>query len=185
MDQIPCEITSSGQYSLARTCDNCKQSYKDWLCSVMIPRCMDFSSTASWLHERNIAQEFLNGTSLDEKSYPGFESAKAALYLNSSRVPSIDKIVNPGPYKEILPCDDLCYNIVQSCPASLGFGCPQPGQLGFNHSYGLRPDGSEAQAGKITCNYPGAAYDLSAGHTIAAPLLWSLAISFFMAYFLL
>lgn len=36
----------------------------------------------------------------------------------------IDQIIKPGPWKEVLPCKDLCYNLVQSCPAALGFACP-------------------------------------------------------------
>ena len=47
----------------------------------------------------------------------------------------IDAQINPGPYKEILPCIDLCYNLEQSCPAALGFACPLEGH-GMNYSYG-------------------------------------------------
>lgn len=183
--QIPCEITSSGQYSLERTCNDCRLSYKDWLCSVTIPRCMDFTSQQTWLHARNVAQSFPNSTFLNETTFPSFGTAKNALFYNSSRNPLIDEIVKPGPYKEILPCDDLCYNIVQSCPASMGFGCPVPGQMGFNHSYGLRPDGSLEQRGAITCNYPGAAYNLSRGFVVQIPLLWAIVGSVVLGYILL
>jgi calcium channel MID1 len=183
IQQIPCEITSSGQYSLARTCDNCRQSYKAWLCSVMIPRCMDFSAEADWLHPRNIAQEFPNGTSLDDSTFPSFDIYKNAMFFNTSRNPLIDEQVKPGPYKEILPCDDLCYNIVQSCPAAMGFDCPRPGQLGFNHSYGLRPNAS--QKGALTCNYPGAAYGLSDGSSLTIPFAWILIASIAVNYFIL
>lgn len=167
LQQIPCEITATGQYSLVRTCADCAKSYKAWLCSVMIPRCMDFSSTDSWLQERNIAQAYPNGTMLDTAIV---EQAQNVLYLNSSRNPNIDAYIAPGPYKEILPCQDLCYDLVQSCPAAMSFGCPVPGQLGFNHSYGLRPDGSPEQSGQITCNYPGAAYDLGTASALRVPL---------------
>lgn len=36
----------------------------------------------------------------------------------------IDQKIKPGPWKEVLPCEDLCYQLVQSCPAALGFACP-------------------------------------------------------------
>ena len=36
----------------------------------------------------------------------------------------IDQIIKPGPWKEVLPCEDLCYQLVQSCPAALDFACP-------------------------------------------------------------
>ena len=87
--------------------------------------------------------------------------ALTSLSLNSSRNPLIDTVVQPGPYKEILPCQDLCYNLVQSCPAAMGFSCPRPGMMGFEAAYGYRPNGSVGEEGMVTCNYPGAAYHLS------------------------
>ena len=64
LQQIPCNITSTAQYSLARNCDDCARAYKQWLCAVTIPRCDDFSSTAPWLMPRNTAQNFTNGSSM-------------------------------------------------------------------------------------------------------------------------
>lgn len=172
LQQIPCEIDPTSQYSLARNCTDCAAAYKAWLCSVTIPRCMDFSSTASWLQERNVVQAFPNGTMLDAAYV---NASQNILYLNSSRNPNIDLYVQPGPYKEILPCDYLCYNLVQSCPSSMGFSCPLPGWIGFNHSYGLQPNGSAEQENQITCNYPGAAYGFSAGSLNAIPNRWAVA----------
>ena len=168
LQQIPCEIDSTGQYSLARNCNDCQNAYKSWLCSVMIPRCMDFSSTAPYLQERNLVQQFPNGTTLDPAI---ISQVQNILYLNSSRNPAIDSTVQPGPYKELLPCDDLCYGIVQSCPASMGFACPRPGHLGFNHSYGVR------QAGNLTCNYPGALYNMNGGSVRGVPFTLIMAAS--------
>lgn len=164
--QIPCEIESSGQYSLTKTCTDCELAYKAWLCSVLIPRCEDYTSSASWLQARNIIQPFPNGSSLPSSIT---EPAQSVLYLNSSRNPLIDTEIQPGPYKEILPCEDLCYDLVKSCPASMGFGCPTPGMQGFDVSYGLRPN--ENQTGLITCNYPGAVYGLS-GAMPAPSMQW-------------
>ncbi|KAL3427068.1 calcium influx-promoting protein ehs1 [Phlyctema vagabunda] len=173
--QIPCEATPSAQYSLAKGCDDCAADYKDWLCSVMLPRCTDFSSSRSWLQKRNMAQAFPNGTTLDAGIV---SAANQSAFLRSSRNPAIDERVQPGPYNEVLPCDDLCYDIVQSCPASMGFSCPLFGQLGFNQSYGKRPDDSPEQKGQITCNFPGAAYFLAAtGTRGTAPVLPALAIA--------
>ncbi|KAH8821679.1 BcMID1, Ca2+ channel protein [Xylogone sp. PMI_703] len=172
--QIPCNTTSSAQYSLARTCDDCAAAYKEWLCSVSIPRCTDFSSTLPWLQERNMGQPFPNGTMLPQ---PLLDLAKESKFLNSSRNPNVDSAVQPGPYKEVLPCNDMCYNIVQSCPASMGFACPLPRQMGFNLSYGLRPDGTPEQEGQITCNYPGAAWYLGSGSRKGAPVLLAIAIA--------
>jgi calcium channel MID1 len=159
--QIPCETTSSAQYSLARNCDDCAEAYKEWLCSVSIPRCTDFSSTLPWLQERNLGQPFPNNTFLPEDLLSWANNSNA---LNSSRNTNIDAYVSPGPYKEVLPCIDSCHTLVQSCPAVMGFSCPRPGRIGFNTSYGMMPDSRiPSQKGQITCNYPGAAVDQLSG----------------------
>lgn len=170
MALTPCNTTSSARYSLARGCDDCTSAYKLWLCAVMIPRCTDFSSTDPWLQERAITQNFTNGTSLDPSTVPNFANDSQRLAFNSSRNPGIDTFVVPGPYKEVLPCVDLCYNLVQSCPASMGFNCPQPGVIGFDTTYGVLPKGNADENGRITnmtCNYPGMAYYVAAGSRIA------------------
>jgi calcium channel MID1 len=164
--QIPCNTTSSAQYSLARTCDDCVSAYKTWLCAVAIPRCTDFSSDLPWLQPRSMVNPFPNGTTLPDSIV---DPVRLSLALNSSRNPLIDQDVQPGPYKEILPCDDLCYDIVQSCPSSMGFGCPRPSRTGFNASYGTR-----SPNGELSCNFPGAEFypALSAGSGPATPHLW-------------
>jgi calcium channel MID1 len=167
--QIPCNTTSTAQYSLARNCDDCAAAYKAWLCSVYIPRCTDFSSDLPWLRPRSMIHPFPNGTMLPPEVV---SVANQSAFLSSSRNPMIDQYVNPGPYKEILPCDDLCYNIVQSCPSSMSFGCPLPGRTSFNQSYGIK---SKTQ---VTCNYPGPNYDqiTSGSGTIMPHLLMFVAL---------
>lgn len=155
--QVACEAPSTQRYSLARNCSDCEAAYKDWLCSVTIPRCEDFDNPAEYLQPRAMAQPFPNGDVLSDESrakYGGLADTRA---FNSSRNPRIDEFIKPGPYKEVLPCDDLCYNIVQSCPSSLGFSCPKWNQTGFATSYGMRK-GSEG----LTCNYQGSAHTISA-----------------------
>lgn len=157
LQQIPCNTTSSAQYSLARNCDDCARAYKGWLCAVTIPRCEDFSSTLPWLKPRNTAQNFTNGSSISIIDNPSLEQQLlGAVATNSSRNPLIDTSIEPGPYKEVLPCQDLCYDLVQSCPAALQFGCPSAGK-GLEQSYGSRSNNS----GIIKCSYLGAAYYLS------------------------
>lgn len=157
LQQIPCNASSSSQYSLARNCDDCVRAYKQWLCAVTIPRCADYSNTDRWLKPRNLGQPFVNGSTISNS--PQFNVDQALLNnmaTNSSRNPIIDNSIKPGPYKEVLPCEDLCYDLIQSCPASLGFACPLKG-AGFEDSYGTRSNDS----GLITCSYLGAAYYLS------------------------
>jgi calcium channel MID1 len=110
----PCNRTHSALYSLLSTCSGCLATYKTWLCAVTIPRCTDISDTAPFLYPRT----------------------------NSSRNPSINQIVNPGPYNEILPCSDLCFLVEQNCPAAvLGFQCPLPGSFALFNGYGTDDTG--------------------------------------------
>ena len=158
LEQIPCNTTDTAQYSLAKTCTDCANDYKTWLCAVSIPRCEDFSSTASFLRPRNVGQNFINGTSPEvaDPGNPEFDAAARSMVAsNQSRNPLIDQDIRPGPYKEVVPCTDLCYSMVKSCPAALGFACPLKGK-GLEQSYGNRDPN-----GDITCSYLGAAYYLS------------------------
>ncbi|KAK4156473.1 stretch-activated Ca2+-permeable channel component-domain-containing protein [Chaetomidium leptoderma] len=168
LDQIACEAPSSQRYSLARNCTDCAAAYKDWLCSVAIPRCEDFSNAAPYLQPRAIGQPFPNGDVLDADALSRLPNTTT---FNSSRNPLIDEVVKPGPYKELLPCDDLCYKLVQSCPAALGFGCPLPGGTGFKGNY-ARHD----PAGGLTCNFPGSAHVRSAGGR-ASVVNWGLMVA--------
>ncbi|KAK3378142.1 stretch-activated Ca2+-permeable channel component-domain-containing protein [Podospora didyma] len=155
LQQIPCEAPSSQRYSLASNCTSCAAAYKEWLCSVTIPRCEDFSNQEPYLHIRAASYPFPNGTMLDaatlaaQKADHPYENISA---FNSSRNPLIDEVIQPGPYKEVLPCEDLCYKLVQSCPSAMGFGCPQPGMAGFDSGYAHRA------ANGLTCNYQGSAH---------------------------
>ena len=140
LQQVPCNTTSSAPYSPARNCTDCANAYKQWLCAVTIPRCEDYSNTAPYLQPRAVSQNFTN-TSLNKSFPPNLNDTARSIYnqtrtyMNSSRNSLIDNTVVPGPYKEVLPCRDLCYNLVQSCPAVLQFACPLPG-FGLEYSYG-------------------------------------------------
>ncbi|KAF2274279.1 uncharacterized protein EI97DRAFT_502896 [Westerdykella ornata] len=176
--QIPCDTTATAQYSLARTCTDCAGDYKEWMCSVLMPRCEDWTATDPWLMPRNVNARFPNGDPAPgpslfpnasdvrkgdeweeddkedgEREYP--KDARRAAYAKS-RNPLIDEAIKPGPYKELLPCEDLCYDIVRSCPAQLGFACPVgPAQ---KVQYGSRDrDGGR----QLRCNFPGAVVDLN------------------------
>ncbi len=169
LQQIPCHTDSAAQYSLVKNCSDCAGAYKEWLCAVSIPRCEDFTNDASYLQIRNVGQAFLNGSSLSSqyvnRNYvpmsdaPTLEGSLAfeqtllsSVATNQSRNGEIDKHIAPGPYKEVLPCEDLCYSLVQSCPAALGFGCPYPGR-GLEVGYGTR---AGLKNGTLTCSYLGA-----------------------------
>lgn len=155
-------------YSLAVGCDDCAHAYKQWLCSVTIPRCEDFSSTADYLQVRNAGQAFINGSALPENN-----AYRTNPVTNVSRNPLIDSEIQPGPYKEILPCLDICSSLVKSCPSTLGFGCPTGDWL--NASYGYR-----SSDGDITCSYLGAAFYLNraskTGLALEWPVIWMVVV---------
>lgn len=155
--QIACEAPSSQRYSLARNCSHCEAAYKDWLCTVTIPRCEDFSNPDPFLQPRAVGQPFPDGSTLDAEALARANVSNIKKF-NSSRNPLIDEVVKPGPYKELLPCDDLCYKLVQNCPAAMGFGCPLPGGVGFDGNY-VHHD----EAAGLTCNFPGSAHFASGG----------------------
>ncbi|KAK6077346.1 calcium influx-promoting protein ehs1 [Seiridium cupressi] len=158
MMQVQCNTTNTSKYSLAKGCDDCKTAYKNWVCSVAIPRCEDFSKPDDFLQMRNIMAPFPDGSRVEPNLQQQYGMTIA---YNSSRSPRIDDEVQPGPYKEVLPCDDLCYDVVQSCPAVLSLGCPQPGMVGFETSYGRRQAETDGTS-NVTCNYPGSAHYISA-----------------------
>lgn len=152
--QIACEAPPEQRYSLVRNCTDCAVAYKKWLCTVLIPRCEDLSSNNAFSLVRNVNQSFPNGTRLSDDVISQFPGSKH----QKSRSARIDEEVQPGPYREILPCEDLCYDLVRNCPASLQFSCPRPKQPMFNSSYQVRGDG-------LTCNFPGSVHNPS-GSTV-------------------
>lgn len=161
LQQIPCRTTPDAQYSLAKTCDDCYTAYKTWLCAVTIPRCFDFNNPPGadpadyiYLQPRNVAQRPIEGSGI---APPTNETQLNWLATNTSRNSHlIVNTIQPGPYREVLPCEDLCYDLIRSCPAKLGFACPLKGK-GLEESYGIKGV-SLATGGGYTCSEPGAVY---------------------------
>jgi len=153
--QIACDTTGTARYSLARDCNDCKNDYKTWLCSVIMPRCEDFSADGPGLQARALGLPFPNGSfAFEANQTQSFnETVRDRWGYSKSRNPIIDTEIKPGPYKELLPCEDLCFDIVRSCPAMLGFSCPNDPARSL--TYGKR------SGNKLTCNFPGAAVSLN------------------------
>ncbi|KHN95385.1 uncharacterized protein MAM_06662 [Metarhizium album ARSEF 1941] len=168
MMQIQCETDRTSRYSLARTCDDCRNAYKRWLCTVSIPRCEDFQGDSRFSVIRNVAQPFPNGSMLPVDLRTSLAQVPSQ---NASRNAFIDTNIQPGPYREILPCEDICYQVVQSCPAKIGFKCPREGMYAFNVSYGKRDNDNST----VSCNYPGEARTPVNGARRAIPHLMLLA----------
>lgn len=103
MQQIACDTELDARYSPIRTCDDCKYSYKQWLCAVTIPRCVSVLNAGPY-----------------NKAYKA----------GTGRNKFIKESVNPPlPYAEVLPCYNVCEAIVRDCPADFGFGCPDDTEL--------------------------------------------------------
>lgn len=147
----------TAQYSLARNCDDCRRDYKAWLCSVLIPRCEDWTAQQHWLQPRNIKANFTNGAPpvVDSTSAEINATTRDRFSYTQSRNPMIDKEIKPGPYKEMLPCEDLCFDIVRSCPAQLGFSCPNNPARALD--YGKR----DPKGDVLRCSFPGAVVKLN------------------------
>lgn len=152
LSQYNCETT---QYSLVRNCTDCYRDYKNWLCAVTIPRCTDSSSSG----------DLSQGTDNVEAA-----PALRDISVNASRNPWIDETMAPGEWTELLPCIDLCYYVVQSCPPFLQFYCPTADLAKVQ--YGYWQNGSASINGSIfhfdlnnpTCNRMGVApYRLTIG----------------------
>lgn len=109
MQQIPCDTEPDAAYSPIRTCDDCKYSYKQWLCAVTIPRCI------SQVHAGSQNKFYSAGS--------GRNSFVA------------DTINPPLAYAEVLPCLNVCQAIVRDCPSVFGFACPEVAEL-VKLSYG-------------------------------------------------
>lgn len=108
--------------------------------------------TDSFLQPRAINTTFPDGSTPSQDELASYAGFKDQLSYQTSRNPQIDAVVKPGPYKEVLPCEELCYDLVQNCPAAMGFTCPRPWNIGFNTSYGTM---TGTNGSTITCNYPG------------------------------
>ena len=111
--QYNCDST---KYSLVRNCTDCYNDYKRWLCSVSIPRCAD---------------------SVENKTEPSNADQVALRQIdaNHSRSAWIDETLSPGSYTEMLPCIDLCYQVVQSCPPFMEFACPKGDLAALQYGY--------------------------------------------------
>ena len=190
MEQIACNASSDSVYSPSQTCEACAAAYKEWLCAVTIPRCEDYSAGYDWLQPRNVAQSFSNGTYLAEEilnstyhpmlgapTLPGSpawtQTLNSTFASNQSRNHEIiDLDIMPGPYKEVLPCEDLCYSLVQKCPASMGIGCPLKGR-GLERSYGTRDDPE-----LVKCSYLGAVYYHNGAGSLRGGLTAAVGVAF-------
>ncbi|KAF9383474.1 stretch-activated cation channel mid1 [Podila verticillata] len=134
------------QYSLIRNCTDCTRAYRRWLCSASIPRCTDVEDV---IDPNNIGytpppppadpSQNVNPYLIDRTKGPVVVERDTASSRGAIAQLSQNPLMNPGQYGEVLPCIDLCFDVVQSCPNFLGFNCPIKNMAG-NYAH-MNPTG--------------------------------------------
>ncbi|KAF8938561.1 stretch-activated cation channel Mid1 [Dissophora ornata] len=136
LDQYDC---SKSQYSLIRDCTDCERAYRRWLCSVSIPRCTDVEditdpNNTGYSAEVQAALESpdpsVNPYLIDRTTGPVVVERNTNTSRGAISQLSQNPLMNPGDYGEVLPCIDLCFDVVQSCPNFLQFTCPVKNMAG-------------------------------------------------------
>ncbi|CAO3565514.1 unnamed protein product [Mortierella alpina] len=126
------------QYSLIRNCTDCTRAYRRWLCSVSIPRCTDAEDVLDPRNTGYVPPSVYADPNVVENPYLVDRSQGPVIVerdTNTSRgaiaqLSQSNPLMNPGQYGEVLPCIDLCFDVVQSCPNFLGFNCPVKNMAG-------------------------------------------------------
>ena len=160
-----CNTTIGATFSLASSCQACKEAYKEWICATTIPRCADYADTASYLRLRAPASQetevgldnlelVLDSTSPISKHYP-----LSSLTTYGSRFDLIDSTIQPGAYREVLPCSDLAEQVAAKCP----IGALQA-RLPFGRAFWDLGYGQRSENGTVTCNAPGVDFFVGAAH---------------------
>lgn len=127
LQQVACNASDENRYSPINNCTNCVKQYKTWLCAVTIPRCSTY-----------------------------FEPGYSYREHGESRNEFVNEVIEPPlPYYEVMPCIDLCNEMVRDCPAQLKLACPTS-SAAIEQSYGV----FELNLTYDTCNLISEAYFL-------------------------
>ncbi|SCU97328.1 LAME_0F19306g1_1 [Lachancea meyersii CBS 8951] len=127
---IPCDTELDAKYSPLRSCDDCADAYRNWLCAVSIPRCTTLQS-----------EYFIHRKKDDNRND----------YLNQQIQPLND-------YFEVLPCIDMCYSLVTDCPSDFQFSCPS--KKSHSNLFYLSYNVYKSDQPFDTCNYVGSSKSL-------------------------
>lgn len=128
-------------YSVVQNCSSCERAYRQWLCSVLIPRCGESGSNPGEndpkipppaLVDRSIGSANITANS------PRIDQAAFSTNGNGNGVTN---------YQELLPCLETCHAVDRSCPPSLQWVCPRQG-INAERSYGV---GYIDQQGEEVC----------------------------------
>jgi hypothetical protein len=132
------------KYSLVANCSECDKAYKDWVCTLSIPRCLSHPDSNPLIDSGNLLQR--DG---------GQGNATTALHRLPTNISQ-----DIGTYTEVLPCQDLCWALPQSCPAFFKFYCPLENVLSNGYGTGRSCRGAGWSARFVT----------SDAHSVSIPL---------------
>lgn len=108
-------------YSIVQSCASCERAYRDWLCSILIPRCGESDPLLK------------PSAALVERSFSSPNTSAQASRLDQA-VFSTDGA--PTTYTELLPCLETCHAVDRACPPLLRWTCPRKG-INAERSYGV------------------------------------------------
>ncbi|POY70704.1 hypothetical protein BMF94_6287 [Rhodotorula taiwanensis] len=144
---FPCDRQPEGLFSVVSTCSDCADAYRDYVCAVTMPRCVDATSgtplnttvpqavisgdvLASWTLPATYQTRLLRDEPFASRT-PLFGPANLSntfpFLFNASYPASEANLARetPFPYVEVPPCLDVCYLVQARCPFFLGFVCPK------------------------------------------------------------
>lgn len=108
-------------YSIIQSCASCERAYRNWLCSVLIPRCGEVDPSLeppAALVARSVGSENTTST---------FARLDQTVFSTGDAVTD---------YMELLPCLETCHGVDRACPPNIGWTCPRKG-LNAEKSYGV------------------------------------------------
>ncbi|KAG0054467.1 stretch-activated cation channel mid1 [Gryganskiella cystojenkinii] len=122
---------TKSQYSLIRNCTDCERAYRRWLCAINIPRCTDVEDITDPNNVGYVPPATAPDPNVNENPYLIDRTHGAVVTARNTSTSrgaiaqlTQNPLLNPGDYGEVLPCIDLCFDVVQGCPNFLGFNCP-------------------------------------------------------------
>lgn len=110
--QIFCEVLFDQCYFFVCNCFDCEIVYKCWFCIVSILCCEDVLSINLFVVFCNVNDLFFNGMILFDDIW---QILGNNIYFNILWNCQFNDEIKLGLYKEILFCDDICYEVVQFC----------------------------------------------------------------------
>lgn len=146
-------MNEQGNFSSVRTCADCFEAYRTWLCSIVLPQCTDIPAPLQQSAQVNYTTNENSQLVFSDQPIP--ESVQLILVRDNpalSRTPqlspsalannpnlSVYNPTTPFPYGEVPLCLDVCNNVAASCPYFISWNCPLRFQT-LAASYGLLQD---------------------------------------------